>query len=124
MADTNINVNKIDYQIRAEYDRRENLPDGSVLFLKTVEEGKDSAEVTPSYYGGEYRLRFTHKTQRLVKFISIKRKSTNNYFLIACEVGVRTEGGNFSSMTEINRFLQENFTERIVGPSGKKTGRV
>lgn len=124
MADTNINVNKIDYQIRAEYDRRENLPDGSVLFLKTVEEGKDSAVISPYYYAGEYKVSFTHKTKRLEKFISIKRKSTNNYFMIACEVGVRTEGGNFSSMTEINRFLQENFTARIVGPSGKKTGRV
>lgn len=124
MADTNINVNKIDYQIRAEYDRRENLPDGSVLFLKTVEEGKDSAVISPYYYAGEYKVSFTHKTKHLEKFISIKRKSTNNYFMIACEVGVRTEGGNFSSMTEINRFLQENFTARIVGPSGRKTGRV
>ena len=96
MADTNINVNKIDYQIRAEYDRRENLPDGSVLFLKTVEEGKDSAVISPYYYEGEYKVSFTHKTKHLEKFISIKRKSTNNYFMIACEVGVRTEGGNFS----------------------------
>lgn len=124
MADTNINVNKIDYQIRAEYNQRADLPDGSVLFLKYVEEGKDSATLTPSYYAGEYRVQFTHKAKRLTKFISIKRKSTNNYFMIACEVGVRTEGGNFSSMTEINRFLQENFTTRIVDPSGKKTGRV
>lgn len=124
MADTNINVNKIDYQIRAEYNQRADLPDGSVLFLKYVEEGKDSATLTPSYYAGEYRVQFTHKIKRLTKFISIKRKSTNNYFMIACEVGVRTEGGNFSSMTEINRFLQENFTTRIVDPSGKKTDRV
>lgn len=87
MADTNINVNKIDYQIRAEYNQRADLPDGSVLFLKYVEEGKDSATLTPSYYAGEYRVQFTHKAKRLTKFISIKRKSTNNYFMIACEVG-------------------------------------
>ena len=124
MADTHINWNKLDYQIIAEYTRRDTQPDGSVLFLKEAEEGEDKADLPPSYYAGEYKIRFTHKTRRLVKFITIKRKSTNNYFLIACEVGVRTEGGNFSSMAEINRFLRENFTDRIVEPSGKKIGRV
>ena len=124
MADTNINVNKIDYQIRAGYNRRELLPDGSVLFMLEIEEGSEEAKITPSIYGGDYRVTFKHKTKRLVKFVTIKRKSTNNYFMIACEVGVRTEGGNFSSMTEINRFLREKFTERLTEPSGEKIGRV
>lgn len=114
MADSHINTNKLDYQIVAEYNKREYQPDGSVLFLKIVEEGENNVQLQRACYGGEYLLRMTNKRQRLVKFISIKRNSTNRYYLTACEVGARTYCAVFGSVVEINEWLRENFTARLV----------
>lgn len=41
MAETHINTNKLDYQIIAAYERREQ-PDGSVLYVKYREEGENT----------------------------------------------------------------------------------
>lgn len=113
--DNHINTNKLDYQIVGPFQKSE-LPDGSVLFLEYKETGKNELELQNGYSweGDTYTLRMKTKTKTLSRFISIKRTSTNNYFLQACEVGQKTVGGNFRSMTEINEYLRKNFTARIV----------
>ena len=120
MADSNINVNKIDFMILAEYTQKEHQPDGSVLYLKFVQEGADGLELERNTYRGEYTFRITHKRVRLVKFFSIKRNSTNRYYLTACEVGMRTFCGQFESMLKVNEWLRDNFTERLDKNRGKR----
>lgn len=111
MADSNINMNKIDFAILSEYTQKEYQPDGSVLYLKFIEEGENAAALHKSYNG--YVLELSHKIKRLVKFFSIKRNSTNRYYLTACEVGKRTFCGQFESMLKINEWLRDNFTVRL-----------
>ena len=112
--DDHINTNKLDYQIVGPFQKSE-LPDGSVLFLEYKETGKNDLELQKHSWDSEaYTIRMKTKTKTLSRFISIKRTSTNNYFLQACEVGQKTVGGNFRSMTEINEYLRKNFTARIV----------
>ena len=112
--DDHINTNKLDYQIVGPFQKSE-LPDGSVLFLEYKETGKNDLELQKHSWDSEaYTIRMKTKTKTLSRFISIKRTSTNNYFLQACEVGQKTVGGNFRSMTEINEYLRKNFTVRIV----------
>ena len=53
MAETHINTNKLDYQIIAAYERREQ-PDGSVLYVKYREEGENTIKMRPSSWRGEY----------------------------------------------------------------------
>ena len=52
MAETHINTNKLDYQIVAAYERREQ-PDGSVLYVKYREEGENTIKMRPSSWRGE-----------------------------------------------------------------------
>ena len=112
--DDHINTNKLDYQIVGPFQKSE-LPDGSVLFLEYKETGKNDLELQKHSWDSEaYTIRMKTKTKTLSRFISINRTSTNNYFLQACEVGQKTVGGNFRSMTEINEYLRKNFTARIV----------
>lgn len=112
--DNHINTNKLDYQIVGPFQKSE-LPDGSVLFLEYKETGKNDLELQKHSWDSEaYTIRMKTKTKTLSRFISINRTSTNNYFLLACEVGQKTVGGNFRSMTEINEYLRKNFTARIV----------
>lgn len=120
-----VKITKLDFEIVSFFDERIFQPDGSVLFLRHEIEGENAATIRPGYGGqGSYIVEFEHTRKRLHSFVSIKRKSTNNYFLIVCEVGVRTLGGNFQSMTEINAYLRENFFSQLVHGLTKKVGRV
>ena len=114
MADTNINLNKLDDQIMLPMQRVE-MPDGSVLLLQYEEKGENGVVMEKSnYWGSDYLLTMKTKKVTLKRFISIRRTSTNNYFLMACEVGQKTVGGNLRSMTEVNEYLRENFMARLV----------
>ena len=104
--------NKIDFAILSEYTQKEFLPDGSVLCLKFVENGEDAVTLRKGYYGS-YTLDISRKIKRLVKFFSVCRSSVNRYFLTACEVGVRTDCVQLSSMRAVNEWLRNNFTVRL-----------
>ena len=113
--DDHINTNKLDYQITSAFQKQE-LPDGSVLFVQYKTTGKDELEMTRacSWDPNQYTVKMRTKTVTLFRLISIRRTSTNNYFMTAIEAGVKTAGGAFRSMTEINEYLREHFAARLV----------
>ena len=116
MAETHINTNKLDYQIIAAYERREQ-PDGSVLYVKYREEGENTIKMRPSSWRGEYTITAEYKRKSLDRFISINRTSTNNYYLTYCEVGRRTQSAVLRSMLEVNEYLRQYAVSRLDKPA-------
>lgn len=98
MAETHINTNKLDYQIIAAYERREQ-PDGSVLYVKYREEGENTLKMRPSSWRGEYTITAEYKRKSLDRFISINRTSTNSYYLTVLRgLGRRTTKRGFCAV--------------------------
>lgn len=116
MAETHINTNKLDYQIIAAYERREQ-PDGSVLYVKYREEGENTIKMRPSSWRGEYTVTAEYKRKFLDRFISIKRTSTNSYYLNYCEVGKQTQSAVLRSMVEVNEYLRQYAVSRLDKPA-------
>lgn len=112
MAETHINTNKLDYQIIAPYTRSA-LPDNSVIYLKYREDGENNLKLRPSSWRGEYTLTAEYKRVTLERIITIKRTSTNRYFVTYCEVGIQTQSVVLCSMTEVNEFLRQNAVNRL-----------
>ena len=78
MAETHINTNKLDYQIIAAYERREQ-PDGSVLYVKYREEGENTIKMRPSSWRGEYTITAEYKRKSLYQ--SHEHKQLLSYVL-------------------------------------------
>ena len=116
MAETHINTNKLDYQIIAAYERREQ-PAGSVLYVKYREEGENTIKMRPSSWRGEYTITAEYKRKSLDRFISINRTSTNSYYLTYCEVGRRTRSAILRSMLEVNEYLRQYAVSRLDKPA-------
>ncbi len=116
MAETHINTNKLDYQIIAAYERREQ-PDGSVLYVKYREEGENTIKMRPSSWRGEYTITAEYKRKSLDRFISINRTSTNCYYLTYCDVGKQTRSAILRSMVEVNEYLRQYAVSRLDKPA-------
>lgn len=112
MAETHINTNKLDYQIIAPYTRSV-LPDNSVIYLKYREDGENTLKLRPSSWRGEYTITAEYKRVSLERIITIKRTSTNRYYVTYCEVGIQTQSVVLCSMTEVNEFLRQNAVNRL-----------
>ena len=119
-----IKLTLFDYELVQRFEQRDVQADGSLLLLHYTEDGKDEATIRAGISPGSYVVNVTKKSKRLHSLLLVKRKSTNNYFALYCEPGVRTLGGNFASMKELNAFCRESFLPQLVHGLTKPLGRV